>query len=143
MQIDPTSFVHDAFATPPSSLDAPGELDIDEPVAEHIQTPPSSWTPVACEAEILGVLQQPASEGEPRELAFKRKEHQLAALFAQLVPAESLALEERLRLAQPGDAIATQFRRFVVARQERLLAFLAQSRKRHPLQQRQFAAVGR
>lgn len=80
------------------------------------------------------MLEEHPRDGESRDVPFKRKEYQLGALFAQLVPAESLALEERLRVSQPGDAIAAQFKRFVVARQLRLLAFLADSRKRHPLQ---------
>ena len=89
---------------------------------------------VALEAEILAVFAEPPVSGEPRELTFTRKEQQLAALFAQLVPAESLVLEQRLRLAMPSDPIAAQFGRFVAVRRARLLEFLAASRKRHPLQ---------
>jgi hypothetical protein len=89
---------------------------------------------VALEAEIVTVFAQPPVAGEPRELTFKRKEQQLAALFAQLVPADSLTLERRLRLATPRDPIAAQFARLIATRRSRLLAFLGASRKRHPLQ---------
>lgn len=138
MQINSTSSHTSVFA-------ATATLD-DEPTADDLvadtEEQAAAFNAVRLEAEILAVFEQPPLDGEPRELAFKRKEHQLASLFGQLVPAESLALEQRLRLAQPGDPIAAQFKRFVPARQERLLSFLAHSRKRHPLQHRHVAAVG-
>jgi hypothetical protein len=139
MQINSTSS-HTSFFAATAALD-------DEPIADDLPADTSeeqvaAFNAVSLEAEILAVFEQPPLDGEPRELAFKRKEHQLGSLFGQLVPAESLALEQRLRLAQPGDPIAAQFKRFISARQARLLSFLAHSRKRHPLQYRHVAAVG-
>jgi hypothetical protein len=136
MQIIPTTFTT-ATSGPSigdSALDVSPAIDVEPVIVVPVEAPRTVAKPIALETEILAVFGQTAADGESRELLFKRKEHQLAALFAQLVPAESLALEERLRIAHPDDQIAVQFGRLIGARQTRLLAHLAASRKRHPLQ---------
>jgi hypothetical protein len=125
---------HDEAHPDASSRELSSELETRAVVCEPAESTEVIHKEVALEAEILAVFAEPPVSGEPRELTFKRKEQQLAALFAQLVPAESLVLEERLRLAMPSDPIAAQFGRFVAVRRARLLAFLSASRKRHPLQ---------
>ena len=117
-----------------SARELSSDLEVGGAMCEPTESSQLIRKPVALEAEILAVFAQQPVDGEPRELTFKRKEQQLAALFAQLVPAESLALEQRLRLAMPSDPIAAQFGRFVAVRRARLLEVLAGSRKRHPLQ---------
>lgn len=109
-----------------------GPLDgyVDHPESDRAH----AFKPVALEREILAVFETERAGRDSRELAFNRKEYALGGLFAQQLPAESLALEERLRAAITGDAIAGHFRRLVGARQARLLASLADSRKRHPMQ---------
>lgn len=136
MQMNNTAFPQ-ASSVPgldDSASDVSRDLDVYEAIAEHIESPQSTWKPIALDAEILAVFAQTPADGESRAQTFTRKEHHLALLFAQLVPAESLALEQRLRLAKPDDPIAAQFGRLVATRQARLLAHLAASRKRHPLQ---------
>ncbi|HEY0250198.1 MAG TPA: hypothetical protein VGC41_01685 [Kofleriaceae bacterium] len=43
-----------------------------------------SWEPSAADAELLAVLDGPRKEGEPRDEAFRRKEHELGAIFLTL-----------------------------------------------------------
>lgn len=129
MQINSTSTVRGLISLQPIG-DGPFDGSVDHTESDRAH----AFKPVALEPEILAVFETERADHKSRELAFKRKEYALGALFAQLVPADSLALEERLRAGLPGDAIACHFQRFVGARQARLLAFLADSRKRHPMQ---------
>jgi hypothetical protein len=91
---------------------------------------PLTWKPVARELEILEVLAQPVPPGEQLAFAFKRKERRLGELFASLNVADSRELHRRCTLGLPGDALAASFRRLVSDRQGRLLAFLADARRR-------------
>ena len=105
-----------------------------EPVVDELEGVQLTWTRVELEDEIIAVFDAPRVDDEQLELTFRRKERQLAAIFARLVPAESLALQRRLTLAIPGDPIAQRFGGLVPARRTRLLTFLAEARRRHPLQ---------
>jgi hypothetical protein len=105
-----------------------------EPVGDEFENVRLTWTRVELEDEIIAVFDAPRIDAEQVELTFRRKEQQLAAIFARLVPAESLALQRRLTLAIPGDPIAQRFGGLVPARRTRLLTFLAEARRRHPLQ---------
>ena len=107
-----------------------------EPIdsTEASEPAPLTWQPVALEAEILAVLEGAPAPGELIAVAFHRKEQQLAALFASLPPADSLALQRRLALALAGDPIAERFARLVATRRARLVEVLVRSRRRHPLQ---------
>ena len=89
-----------------------------------------TWKAVARELEILEVLAQPVLPGEQLAFAFKRKERCLGELFAQLSINDSRELHRRCTLGIPGDALAASFRRLVPDRQSRLLAFLADARRR-------------
>jgi hypothetical protein len=91
---------------------------------------PLTWTAVALEAEILEVLTEPALPGEQLAFAFKQKEQRLGELFASLNVADSRELHRRCTLGLPGDLLAAGFRRLVSDRQSRLLAFLADARRR-------------
>ncbi|MEO8842282.1 MAG: hypothetical protein ABI704_11970 [Kofleriaceae bacterium] len=91
-------------------------------------------TPLALEAEILVALDVPKRHHETRDAEFRRKEHELGAVFARLTPADSLALEKRLKLSLAGDPIAERFSRLTADRRDRLIGFLSAVRRRHPLQ---------
>jgi len=89
-----------------------------------------TWKPVQLENEIIAVFDERPAPGEQLEMAFRRKEQQLAAVFARLNAVDSLALQRRLNLSLSDDPIAERFGRLVVARRTRLLAFLADARRR-------------
>lgn len=89
-----------------------------------------TWQPVALEVNIISVLDGGPLDGESVALAFHRKEQELAAVFSRLTAIDSLALHRRLTLVLPGDPIAARFRRLVADRRARLLAFLADARRR-------------
>jgi len=110
----------------------PGSLaTIDDTDADSVQ-PKVTWTPVPLETEILAVLDAPQRDHETLDAAFRRKEHELGAVFAQLTPGDSLALERRLNLSLAGDPIAARFSRLVAARRNRLVGFLSEMRRRQP-----------
>lgn len=109
--------------------DADGGHDetVDEPVRRSLE-------PVALETEIIAVFDARPPEDESASVTFRRKEHDLTAVFSRLSAIDSLMLHRRLDLSLPGDPIAERFRRFVVDRRVRLLAFLADARRRIAIQ---------
>jgi hypothetical protein len=92
-----------------------------------------AWSSVKLEAEILETFAAPAAPGEQLELAFRRKEHELKVLFDRLSVADARALHRRFTLMLPGDPIASRFGRLISERRARLLAFLADARRREAL----------
>jgi hypothetical protein len=89
--------------------------------------------PDQIERALLAILSAGPAVGETIESAYKRKEHELGAAFARLSPLEARSLQRRLTAARSDDAMATQFARMVEARRARLLAFLADARRRQAL----------
>jgi len=85
------------------------------------------------DAEIIRLLSTPALPGESAELFHRRKEQLLGALFATLSIAEADALHHRLASPRVGDSVAAQFGRLAFERRERLLAFLADARRRETI----------
>jgi hypothetical protein len=108
----------------------------DEPLAPRAEDVPyaRTWAPVSLEAEILAVLAEAPMPGERLAFAFKHKEQRLGALFARLSVVDSRELHRRCTLALPGDELAASFRRLVPDRQARLLAFVADVRRRQAMQ---------
>lgn len=90
------------------------------------------FTPCAGVADtaLLAVLAAPLAEGECASEGFARKEGELSAILATLLPADSLRLERRLAAPMPGDVLAAQFQRLVVDRRVRLLRLLSTTRHR-------------
>jgi hypothetical protein len=97
-------------------------------------TPSLSWKRVGLESEIYAVLAEPAFPGEQLAFAFKRKEQRLGDLFAKLNVADSRELSRRLALLIADDSLAAMFGRLVADRRARLVAFLADARRREALQ---------
>jgi hypothetical protein len=91
-----------------------------------------AWTPILLETEIIAAFDAPKQDHETLDAAFRRKEHEIGAVFARLTPVDSLALERRLNLSLAGDPIAARFARLVPARRARLVTFLSEMRRRHP-----------
>jgi hypothetical protein len=81
-------------------------------------------------AAMVAVLTRPASFGETIAHSFQTKEHDLGALFAVLTIAEARALYRRLSAPTADDALAVAFDRLTRDRRARLLAFLADARRR-------------
>jgi len=100
--------------------------DIDD---DPLPPPPATIVEVSCEAAILEVLitQIP---GESAAAGFARREIALRQLFATLTIEESRTLHGRLSRRDPADPIAAGFARMILSRQQRLLGFLADARRR-------------
>ena len=81
-------------------------------------------------ASIRYVLERALDPAETIAAAFQRKEHDLGALFATLSVPQSRALHRRLSAPAVGDELVTLFERLTRDRRARLLAFLADSRRR-------------
>lgn len=91
---------------------------------------PVAAEPPTLEARILAVLDAPLPPGETIEVGYRNKEQLLLVLFAELRAAEALALHRRLLAPAVGDALAIRFGRMASERRIRLLAFLADVRRR-------------
>jgi hypothetical protein len=100
-------------------------------------TPLLTWHPIAVEREVLYVLDSKPAPYEQLLFAFRRKESELRVLFAGLSLADARELHRRLSLMLPNDPIATRFMGLVVERRARLIAFLADARRRHSFGSRQ------
>jgi hypothetical protein len=88
---------------------------------------------VATEHAILQILETPASD-ETIAAAFERKERALCKTFAALRPIEAYALRHRLLRETEGDTLASQFARLTVDRRGRLIAVLADARRREAIE---------
>ena len=77
------------------------------------------------ERELIEILTRGPEPRETIDAAFHRKEGQIAAVFAQLAPAQARAMFERLETGLTTDALAKHFTRLAGERRKRLLAFLA------------------
>src|SRR5262245_26083704 len=86
--------------------------------------------PVALEAEIIAALEEQPRPGEPSAAAFQRKEHALRCLFGALDVHDARVLHRRLTIPLRGDPIEQRFARLVADRKARLIAFLADARRR-------------
>jgi hypothetical protein len=115
-----------------SSCWDPGATSAAEASDLELIQPKLAWTPVVLETEIIAALNAPKQDHETLGAAFRRKEHEIGAVFARLAPVDSLALERRLNLSIAGDPIAAHFARLVPARRARLVGFLSEMRRRHP-----------
>lgn len=90
--------------------------------------PPSELDP-QIEQRMIAILVSDREGGETIELAYKRKEHELATAFAGLTAAQARALHARLLAPRQDDALASSFARLVETRRIRLMAFLLTARR--------------
>jgi hypothetical protein len=84
----------------------------------------------AMERELAALFAAGPRPGETIEGAYLRLEHQLGTVFARLSAAESRGLHQRLSAPRSDDWIAAQFARLSTEPRHRLLAFLADARRR-------------
>ncbi len=81
----------------------------------------------------LAILDGAPLDGETIDGAFRRKERELGAAFAELGALDARTMHARLAHPRSGDVLAARFSRLVVERRGRLLAFLADARRREAL----------
>lgn len=95
--------------------------------------PPSAPRPDTLDARLIAILDAPLALGETAAAGFARKEHELGAAFAALSVLESRAMHARLASPQPKDELANKFARLTIERRGRLLAFIADARRREAI----------
>jgi hypothetical protein len=86
--------------------------------------------PGETERRIVEILVAPAPAWATIDAAFRHKEHELGCLFATLSVLEAGVLHRRLANPRSDDELAQHFLRLVADRRARLLAFLADARRR-------------
>jgi hypothetical protein len=111
-----------------SNLDLVSILNRSYAEAEPDYTPPPIDT--SRDAPLVAILDRPLVSGEPVYVGFARKEAQLRAALAALEPQVARAMFRRFCNPQAGDALAARFMRLTIDRRARLLAFLADARRR-------------
>lgn len=89
--------------------------------------------PVEIEQQLIAVLKATPMFGETIEAAFTRKENEARALMSQLTVMQARTLHGRLKNPSTGDELTEAFGRMVASRRDRLLAFLADARRREAL----------
>lgn len=87
---------------------------------------------LACEPHVIGILARAPIAGETIEIAYRRKERELADVFRTLDRYAAAALHRRLSepRTRTDDELAARFGRLVVERRTRLLAILADAPRR-------------
>lgn len=118
-------------AEPPSFADAPVVIE-PEPldIAPSVPPPPPAAIAGPHDARLAAILGAPLATGETTHAGFARKERELGTAFAQLGVLDARALHQRLANPRAGDMLAATFARLTVERRTRLLAFLADARRR-------------
>lgn len=94
---------------------------------------PHDALPPEVELRLRTILQTGIRPGETLNAGYQRLEHELGAQLATLTVLQSRALHRRLANPGPGDALASAFQRLIPPRRGRLLAFLADARRREAL----------
>ncbi|HEY5934206.1 MAG TPA: hypothetical protein VIU61_06225 [Kofleriaceae bacterium] len=109
-----------------------------EAVVEVVTMPPPA--PVVAQLElddqIVAILDEPVPTGVTVSNAYRDKERALAAYFRTLGVGDARALHRRLTIPSPDDALAMRFSRLVVDRRDRLIAVLADARRREAMNRR-------
>jgi hypothetical protein len=113
-----------------------GDTLLYEPPSSALAPPPIPAVGPA-DAALLAILRAPLS-GESAMAGFARKEIALRDAITSIPAAEARTLHLRLSNPRPEDVLAQQFGRLTSERRSRLLAFVADARRREAL-----AASGR
>lgn len=132
MQDDPS----DGAPLTRTAIDDPGPIWDPAAMAPApaLSVPARAPDPVdAFDARFVAIVMAAPPPGFTAKAAHDAKEQALLALLAGLTPVESLYLHKRLANPRPGDAVAAAFGRMVVERRGRILAFVADARRRAAL----------
>ncbi|MGE0550364.1 MAG: hypothetical protein AB7O24_06780 [Kofleriaceae bacterium] len=82
------------------------------------------------DATLVALLDEPIGPDESLLAGFRRKERELATVFAGLTVDEARGLSARLAAADPDDLLAVRFARLTAERRARLLSFLNDAPRR-------------
>lgn len=93
----------------------------------RLATPPSPALPID---EVIAIVLEPVRPHETHQIAHDRKEAALVTVFRELAVPQAIAMHRRLANPRGDDALASAFMRLIVDRRTRLLAFLADARRR-------------
>jgi hypothetical protein len=121
----------DIFAKPARGISSSGS-SIWEPDPNAVHRPPPAPPPpdAALDARLLTILNTPPRPGETIAATYQRKEQLLGDAFSTLDIPRSRAMHARLSSPATGDTLAEKFSRLTSDRRGRLLAFLADVRRR-------------
>ncbi len=112
---------------PTSELAESGPTNAAAALGRPVARPPLA---PAIATRFVAILEAPLALGETVLAGFARKEAELRAVFEALTVIEAGALHKRLAINAPDDVLAAKFGRLTVDRRNRLLAFLADARRR-------------
>jgi hypothetical protein len=93
-----------------------------------IPAKPATAEQTAFDAQLVAILESPLLPNETAMLGYQRKELELISQLHRLTVLESRALHARLSAGR--DALAVKFMRLTIERRTRVLAFLADARRR-------------
>lgn len=100
-------------------------------VVPTLKSPAAVVLNADAEAHMLAILGAPLQPGESAHVGNLRKEHELAAVLATISVGEARTLHQRLsRPPAAPDLLATKFSTLIHERRQRLLAFIADTRRR-------------
>ncbi len=109
------------------------EAPIWEPVPGAAPTAQLAPLSIPGEDVMIAAIERPVDPYEGHRAGNERRERELMSLFGALTVGQAGELRRRLTSQRPGDALAASFQRLVVERRGRLLAFLADARRREAL----------
>ncbi|MEO8702532.1 MAG: hypothetical protein ABI867_20980 [Kofleriaceae bacterium] len=114
--------------------DEPREAIYEPSTTPHLALAPPEVS-VATTASLLAILAA-THPGETIAMAYQRKEHALASTIAALPVTEALALHRKLTQPSETSELVIQFNRLTIDRRGRLLAFIADARRREATKRR-------
>jgi len=120
----------------PAAASAPRRAESDpaaDPAPASVGAARAALLAVAVDERLIEILDAPLAAGELASSGYLRKEEAIGAVFAALTVLESRALLARLEAARTGDRLVAKFTRLTAERRHRLLAFLADARRREAL----------
>lgn len=101
---------------------------------------PAMALPAESEAAIVATLTRPLAPDETYSSSGENRERALREIFDRLSAAQALTLSRRLVLDRDTDGVSLALRRLTVARRQRLLAYLADTRRRLALSRSRIVA---
>ena len=110
-----------------------GTISVRKPANDAPFCPPVTTGQLAIDATLAAIFDAPLAPGETAFDGYRTKEIQLGAAMSQLTVLESRAMHARLANPLGSDALAAKFMRLTIDRRVRLLAFLADARRRAAL----------
>ena len=121
---------HELAVVPTTSIWEPvvtAEVTTDTVLAQT--KPPETLTP-DLERDLIAIIVRPIRLGEGHQVGNELREQELRAALAALEPVDAFQMRRRLELDRATDALAVAFRRLVPDRRRRLIAFLADPKRR-------------